>query len=184
MKDFPVEKPLYKWGRHALKGVSTNEISEKTLQCLKPLSYGESAIIQSECLGEVLYEFGSTGRHGHGLLHIIEKRMREGYCLEDAVNVAIAVAESVASGKLTNSIKNTRHLDKGRIRAIVAINTLNKIVVTGYEIRNEGETTATKQRPADYASTPYVRSEQMVASFNYRLNQLLGKGKCMTKPTS
>lgn len=161
-----------------------NEISAKTLKDLESLANGESAIIQSACLKEVVYELGSPGRHGHGFLHIVEKRIKEGKSLEDAIDVAIAVAESVASGELTNSIKNTRHLDKGKIRAIVAINDDNKIVITGYEIRNEDDTTATKQRPVNYASEPYVRLEQMVASLNYRLNQLLNKGKCMTKPTS
>ncbi len=153
-----------------------NRIEDSTLESLRAFSDGNtSATIESRELGTVIYEIGSTGKHGHGVLHIIEKRMAEGKSLEEATDIAIAVAESVASGDITASIKNTRHLDKGNIRAIVAINGDGNIVVTGYDIINEEENSDANRRSGTYASETHVRSDQMVASFNDRLNQLLEK---------
>ncbi|MCQ2604225.1 MAG: hypothetical protein MJ215_04180, partial [Spirochaetia bacterium] len=148
-------------------------VSPDVLRALEPLGEGQTATIKSRALeGEVQYEIGKIGKKGHGLLHIIEQRMvKDGRSLDEAVDVAIAVAESVADGELVKEEQNTRHLDKNGIRAIVAINDKNKNVITGYEVK-EDESSDANRRSETYAPEPHVRSEQVVASLKRRLHQL------------
>ena len=80
------------------------------------------------------------------------------------IDIVLAIAGSVASGDITKSQQNTRHLGKGNIRSISAIK---------YYIINEGENSDANRRSKTYASAPHVRPDKMATSLNDRLRQLL-----------
>jgi len=146
------------------------EAEKHSRQALQDIADGkEYGVLHNKKYGEIRYPLGSMGKHGHGLLHIIENRMqRDGNTLEEAIDIALNIGVSAEIGKETESRHNTRHLDYNGIRAIIALMPDGNKVITGYEIEADDSSVA-KQRADNLQSQPHVRSAEIVAALKDKL---------------
>lgn len=124
----------------------------------------EYGVILNPELGEIRYPLGDTGKKGFGFLHIVEQRMRkDGATLGEAIDIAVRVGEAAAQGKETGKNFNTRHLDYGITRAIVATDKNGNNIITGYEIRADAAPDAHRRSEGLHAS-PHASSDEVVAA--------------------
>ena len=149
---------------------STEDVGNDILDVMDLLAQGKDATIQSNELGEVIYPFGRMGKRGMGFLHIIERRMAQGHTLDEAIEIAFRVGEAAARGSETipenKNLRNKKWIDKNGYRAIVAIDSTQRPIITGYDI-DDGETrnhSSARRRLEGYAPNPHVSSEEVVAA--------------------
>ena len=99
-----------------------------------------------------------------GFLHIVEERMRkDGASLEEAIEIARDVGIAASIGTETKALMNTRWLDYKGVRAIIAITEDGTPIITGYEIRADGESAAFPPSES-LPSHPVVREDEIVAA--------------------
>ena len=122
--------------------------------------------------GEIRYPLGrfttidakGRAKGGMGFLHIVEERMRkDGATLEEAIGIAAHVGMAAFAGVETAQHYNTRWLDLGGIRAIIAITDNGNAIITGYEIHADkpsGAYPSTESR----LPLPPERKEEVVAA--------------------
>ena len=122
--------------------------------------------------GEIQYPLGKIGtinkkgktEGGMGFLHIVEERMRkDGATLEEAIEIARKVGVAASIGVESRAIMNTRWLEHGGVRAIIAITENGKPIITGYEIRADGKSAAFPPSES-LPSHPVVREDEIVAA--------------------
>lgn len=149
---------------------STEDVGNDILDVMDLLAQSKDATIQSNELGEVIYPFGRMGKRGMGFLHIIERRMAQGHTLDEAIEIAFRVGEAAARGSETipenKNLRNKKWIDKNGYRAIVAIDSTQRPIITGYDI-DDGETrnhSSARRRLEGYAPNPHVSSEEVVAA--------------------
>ena len=87
----------------------------------KSLRFNANFEIQSEKLGEEVSIFpGSTGKHGLGIRHIIEERVKKDNLSENEITALSAlILETVRTGEITRDSSNLCEITKNGIIAIV-----------------------------------------------------------------
>ncbi len=146
-------------------------LSAGTMNAMNALANEKDGIVMRGTQ-KVEYPFGRLGTKGMGFLHIVEQRVRkDGETLENAIDIAIKVAEAAAFGKETNKRYNQHFFDLGGIRAIVADKEDNSFVITGYEISAD-DSKVHKLPPQNLRSIPLGRKEEIVAALKNRLAQI------------
>lgn len=136
-------------------------------------------ILHNEKYGEIQYPLGKIGKEkqsgktkgGFGFLHIVAERMKkDGATLDEAIDVARRVGVAAEIGTETRSVMNTHWLDHDGVRAIIAIKEDGKPIITGYEIRADGDLAAfPPSKPLQ--SRPVVREGDIVAALRERIAQ-------------
>ena len=162
---------------------STEDVGNDILDVMDLLAQSKDATIQSNELGEVIYPFGRMGKRGMGFLHIIERRMAQGHTLDEAIEIAFRVGEAAARGSETipenKNMRNKKWIDKNGYRAIVAIDSTQRPIITGYDI-DDGETrnhSSARRRLEGYAPNPHVSSEEVVAALKRIITDIREKRK-------
>ncbi len=153
-------------------------VAKSTVDAMEGLANGEQSITLHRGEEEISYDLGVSGKKGMGLLHIVEQRMvKDGAPLDDAIEVAIRVAESASSGEEVAARLNTKHYDKNGVRAIVAYDKTKNPIITGYLIKDgKGKSAERKvdalRRSPNAAPQPHVSSEEVVAALKEKIAQL------------
>ncbi len=148
-------------------------VQKDVVDVMEGLANGEPSVtLHNAEYGEIEYPIGKMGKGGHGMLHIVEQRMKkDGATLDDAVEIAVRVGESAERGRVTMERLNTKHFDKDGVRAIVAFSENGNPIVTGYEIE-AGEQGGAHRRPPAATPQPHVSSEEVVAALKRKIAQL------------
>ncbi len=148
------------------------EIPPSVRDALSAIARGEDyGVIHNRDVGEIRYPLGKIGKGGFGFLHIVENRMRkDGSTLDEAVDTAVRVGIAAEKGSVTNARMNTRWIDFGGTRAIVALTENGNPIITGYEIRADVPTAA-YPATAETTTRPPARRDEIVAALNRRISR-------------
>lgn len=98
-------------------------------------------------------------------MHIVYARMaKDGASLEEALHIAMLVADALENGKEVDVIGNKHYYRKGEVEAIFAINSDNsKPVLTGYKI-GAVESDGAIPTSSDLLTFPPPRKEDVVSA--------------------
>ena len=164
--------------RHSI--VSFSQLGEQAQTAVRALADGRDATIRNE-YGEIEYNIGSPGRirpngkikGGVGLMHIVYARMaKDGATLDEALHIAMLVADALENGEEVNVAGNKHYYRKGDIEALFAINPdTKKPVLTGYRIGAE-ESDGAIPASSDLQALPPPRKEDVVAALKSLLSEL------------
>lgn len=129
-------------------------------------------VLHNEKFGEIQYPLGKMGtigangktKGGSEFLHIVAERMRkDGATIEEAIEIARRVGVAASIGTETKSVMNTHWLDYDGVRAIIAVTDKGIPIITGYEIRADGDSAAFP--PSERLQPhPVVREDEIVAA--------------------
>jgi len=148
-----------------------------SLDALEAIANGAPyGVLHNAKYGEIHYPLGRMGKKGMGFLHIVEERMRkDGKSLDEALDVAIRVGISAEIGNESAAKMNTRWLDYGGTRAIVALTDDGNPIITGYEISADDSEAAYPSSSKPTASHLPERADEIVAALKRKLSQIRGE---------
>lgn len=150
---------------------------QNSLDALEAIANGAPyGVLHNAKYGEIHYPLGRMGKKGMGFLHIVEERMRkDGKSLDEALDVAIRVGISAEIGNESAAKMNTRWLDYGGTRAIVALTDDGNPIITGYEISADDSEAAYPSSSKPTASHLPERADEIVAALKRKLSQIRGE---------